>query len=154
MPQHIDAVWGFLAAFAAVALLTPLAGRLARRVGAVDQPRARGLNDRTVPRLGGLAMLAGVLLAGAIFLPWTQEIRGILAGAAVIALVGAVDDARTLPPQWKLAGPCLAALIPVLSGVRVEHITFPFLGAVDLGHAGGALTLIGLVAIMNVVNFS
>ncbi|MDQ3631063.1 MAG: undecaprenyl/decaprenyl-phosphate alpha-N-acetylglucosaminyl 1-phosphate transferase, partial [Actinomycetota bacterium] len=50
---------------AAVAIaLTPVTVRLARRVGAVDQPRARGLAERPTPRLGGLALLAGVLVAG------------------------------------------------------------------------------------------
>jgi UDP-GlcNAc:undecaprenyl-phosphate GlcNAc-1-phosphate transferase len=42
----------------------------------------------------------------------------------------------------------------VLSGVRVDDFTFPFVGRVDLGDLGGPLTLIGLVLIMNVVNFS
>ena len=54
----------------------------------------------------------------------------------------------------KLLGQLAAGLICVLSGVRVDDFTFPFLGRVDLGDVGGPLTLIGLVAVMNVVNFS
>ena len=38
--------------------------------------------------------------------------------------------------------------------MTVDNITFPFLGALDFGEAGGVLTLVGLVAVMNVVNFS
>jgi UDP-GlcNAc:undecaprenyl-phosphate GlcNAc-1-phosphate transferase len=54
----------------------------------------------------------------------------------------------------KLAGQIAAAVIPVASGVRVEHVTLPFLGALDFPSAGGPLTVIGLVGLMNVVNFS
>ena len=48
----------------------------------------------------------------------------------------------------------IAALIPVIAGVVVDNITLPFLGAVDFGDARRPLTVLGLVAVMNVVNFS
>ena len=152
--MELDALYAFAVAAAASALLTPLVGRLATRIGAVDRPRERGLSDRPTPLLGGVAMLAGVLLAAALLLPGSDETHAILAGAAVIALIGALDDAVDLHPALKLAGQALAAFIPVQAGVTVDNITFPFLGAVDFGHAGGPLTLVGLVAVMNVVNFS
>lgn len=152
--NELDAVFAFLVAVAVAALTTPLAAKLAFRVGAVDEPRERGLASRATPLLGGLAILAGVLVAAAIWLPITEETRGILLGAALIALVGAIDDVFDLPPQWKLLGQVAAAVIPVASGVKVENITFPFLGALQFGAAGGVLTVIGLVALMNVVNFS
>ncbi len=152
--NELDAVFAFLVALAVAAVTTPLAARLAFRVGAVDEPRDRGLASRVTPLLGGLAILAGVLVASAIWLPITDETRGILLGAALIALVGAIDDVIDLPPQWKLLGQIVAAVIPVAAGVRVENITLPFLGALDFGELGGVLTVIGLVGLMNVVNFS
>ena len=72
----------------------------------------------------------------------------------VIAFVGALDDRFDLPPAVKLAGQIVAAVIPVAAGVEVTNITLPFVGAVDFGDAGGPLTVVGLVAVMNVVNFS
>jgi UDP-GlcNAc:undecaprenyl-phosphate/decaprenyl-phosphate GlcNAc-1-phosphate transferase len=153
--SELDAVWAFLVAAALTAVATPLAATLARRVGALDQPKERGLHDRAMPRLGGLAILAGALLAGALFLPMTVEMRGVLGGAAVAAVLGALDDTFELPAAPKLAGQALAAAIPVLSNVRVEHVTIPFIGPLGLGPMlGGALTLIGIVAVMNVVNFT
>ena len=152
--SHSDAVYAFLAALAAAALLTPLTKWLARRVGAVDQPRARGLADRPMPRLGGLAIFAGALLAAIIWLPNTEETRGILAGAAVITAVGAADDVLSLAPQWKLSGQVIAALIPVLSGVKVTDVTLPVIGPMQFHSLSGVITLLGLVAVMNVVNFS
>jgi UDP-GlcNAc:undecaprenyl-phosphate/decaprenyl-phosphate GlcNAc-1-phosphate transferase len=149
-----DALYGFLVAFAAAALLTPLVARLARRIGAVDELKARGLATEATPLLGGLAIFFGVVLAALLFLPDSERTRGIMAGAAFITLVGAWDDARDLPPLAKLAGQIIAALILVDAGVVVNNITFPFLGAVNFGDLGALLTVIGLVAVMNVVNFS
>lgn len=153
--NELDALYAFLAAVAVAALLTPFVARLAVRVGAVDEPRDRGLAARRTPLLGGLAILASVLVAALIWLPADRETTGILLGAVLIAFVGGVDDVHELSPAVKLLGQILAALIPVLAGVRVEHITLPFLGALSFGAGwGGALTVLGLVALMNVVNFS
>lgn len=151
---ELDAVFAFLVALAVAAVTTPFVAKLATKVGAVDEPRDRGLAARVTPLLGGLAILAGVLVASAIWLPITDETRGILLGAALIATVGAIDDVVDLPPQWKLLGQVVAAIIPVAAGVKVENITFPFLGALQFGDVGGVLTVFGLVALMNVVNFS
>jgi UDP-GlcNAc:undecaprenyl-phosphate/decaprenyl-phosphate GlcNAc-1-phosphate transferase len=150
-----DGIFGLLVAFAIAAGLTPLVARLATRLGAVDQPRARGLAEKPTPLLGGLAIFAGAEAAGWLFLP-TQDDKwqAVLAAAAVITLVGAIDDWRALPAVWKLVGELLAALVLVLAGVSVETFTLPFVGAVSLGDAGEPLTLLGLVAIMNAVNFT
>ncbi len=154
--DELDALWAFLLAGVVALALTPAAAALAHRVGAIDLPRERGLNDKPTPSLGGLAILAGVLLAGVVFLPWNGETRGILAGAAAIALIGAVDDIREggLSPLVKLAGQFAAAAIPVAAEVRVENVTLPFVSPLDLGDWGIPLTLFGMVAVMNVVNFT
>src|SRR5207244_555445 len=78
----------------------------------------------------------------------------IVAGACLITLVGAVDDIRPLTPQWKLAGQVAAALIAVEAGAVVTDVTIPFIGTLQLPNAGGVLTVIWLVGLMNVVNFS
>jgi UDP-GlcNAc:undecaprenyl-phosphate GlcNAc-1-phosphate transferase len=153
--SELDALYAFLVAFAVAALLTPSVARLAVRVGAVDEPRERGLAARRTPLLGGLAILAGVLAAALIWLPVDQQTTGILLGAALIACFGAFDDVFELSPAVKLVGQVAAAVIPVVAGVRVEHVTLPFLGEFNFGTAwGGALTVIGMVGLMNVVNFS
>ena len=148
------ALLAFLLALALTAAVTPLVARLAVQVGAVDPVQERGLAQTQTPLLGGLAILVGVLVAGAVFLPASSEMRGILGAAALITAVGIADDIRDLSPGVKLLGQAGAGLICVLSGVRVDDFTFPFLGRVDLGDLGGPLTLLGLVAVMNVVNFS
>src|SRR5690349_3998043 len=115
---ELDALYAFLAAAFVTALCTPLTKRLARALGAIDEPRERGLSERSTPLLGGVAIFAGALVAGLIWLPagyhedhhlW----QGVLLAATVITLVGALDDRFDLPPLIKLAGQVLAAVIAV-----------------------------------------
>jgi UDP-GlcNAc:undecaprenyl-phosphate/decaprenyl-phosphate GlcNAc-1-phosphate transferase len=158
--SHVDALWGFLVAGVIAFTLAPLAARLARSIGAIDMPRERGLNDAPTPSLGGVAILAGIAVAGLLFLPLfgdadvDKQMRGIALGALVAALVGTADDIWDLPPGAKLVGQVAAASIPVMAGVQVDTFTLPFLGHVDLGDASGPITVIGIVAVMNVVNFT
>jgi UDP-GlcNAc:undecaprenyl-phosphate GlcNAc-1-phosphate transferase len=152
--MELRAVYALLVAFAAATVLTPLVARMARRIGAVDDVKERGLARAATPLLGGLAIFAGVLLAAVLFLPDSPRTQAILAGAALITLVGAIDDTRDLPPGVKLGGQIAAALILVLSDVTVDTFTLPFVGRVELGGLGGPITLLGLVILMNVVNFS
>jgi len=150
-----DALLAGLVAAAVTFVVTPLSARLARHFGAVDQPRDRGLSDRPTPLLGGIAILAGVAVAMALWLlGGHKEWQAILWGAAIITLVGAIDDIVDLPPAIKLAGQTGAVLPPVLTGVRVHDFTLPFVHRVDLGDAGTPLTILGLLVIINVVNLS
>jgi UDP-GlcNAc:undecaprenyl-phosphate GlcNAc-1-phosphate transferase len=153
----LDALWAFLVAALIAFAVTPPVARLARRLGAIHRPRDRDLHNRPVPRLGGLAILAAVLVSSLLFLPAGSETRGIIGGAIAITFVGAVDDMREdgLQPFVKLAGQFAAAAIPVSSGVFVDHLTLPFLDPIGLSDAAGkGLTLVGIVAVMNVVNFT
>ena len=95
-----------------------------------------------------------MIAAGLVFLPRNGETDAILIGAAVIALVGAADDLLELSADFKIIGQILAAVIPVASGVRVENLTLPFIGPVHLSApVSYTLTVIGIVALMNVLNF-
>ena len=152
--HEVDALFGALVAAAVTAVLTPPVGRLARRFGAVDEPRERGLSRRLTPLLGGVAIFAGVLVAALAFIPVGSTYRAILIGAAIITVVGAVDDVVDLHPALKLAGQVGAVVVPVNAGVTVQTFTLPVVHHVDLGNLGGPLTVLGLVAVINVVNFS
>jgi UDP-GlcNAc:undecaprenyl-phosphate/decaprenyl-phosphate GlcNAc-1-phosphate transferase len=165
MPDALDALLAFLLAGILALLLVPLTDRLARRVGAIDFPGERSLHERPTPRLGGLAIFVAVAVAALIWLPWDAETRSILAGAALITLVGFLDDVYELNAATKLLGQTGAVIVPVSAGVTVESFTFPFLGALDPASVdlfdlpwGGAVdlgdvgTVIGIVAAINVIN--
>jgi UDP-GlcNAc:undecaprenyl-phosphate/decaprenyl-phosphate GlcNAc-1-phosphate transferase len=169
MHPYWHAVLAFVVAAAIAAVATPVAGRLARMIGAVDIPRDRGLAARETPLLGGLAILAAVLICAAIWMPRSIHLPltphsggatnhvdtlGLMAGAVLIALVGALDDVFDLPPVVKLLGQVTAAIIAVEAGAVVTDVTIPFVGALQFPNAGGTLTVIWLVALMNMINFS
>ena len=153
MASTTDAVLAFIVAAAIAWVLVPPAERLARRIGAIDYPRDRGLHDVPTPKLSGLAILAAVEIAGWIWLPGDGETRSILLGAGAIALVGVLDDVYDLPAFPKFLGQTLAALIPVLGGVRVDALTLPFVGGFELGWVAYPGTVLAIVAIVNVTNF-
>jgi UDP-GlcNAc:undecaprenyl-phosphate/decaprenyl-phosphate GlcNAc-1-phosphate transferase len=165
MPSSIDALFAFLLAGAVTLVLVPVTDRIAQGVGAIDFPNARSLHELPTPKLGGLAILAGALVAGLIWLPWDAETRAILVGAVLISAVGVADDIRELGAAPKLLGQVVAVIVPVSAGVTVESFTLPFLGALDPGSVeilslpgGGAVslgdvgTVIGIVAVINVIN--
>jgi UDP-GlcNAc:undecaprenyl-phosphate GlcNAc-1-phosphate transferase len=152
--RYWHAVFALLVALALAAVLTPLAARLARSIGALDKPRDRGLATKETPTLGGLAILVGVLVAGAIWLPSSGPTGSILLGAVAITAVGALDDVFDLPPWLKLLGQIGAAVIAVTGGVSLKEVTLPFFGHLAFPNEGGVLTVIWLVGLMNVVNFS
>lgn len=134
--------------------LTPLAGRLATRLGAVDHPSGRRIHALPTPRLGGLAILIAALVPVLWFLPWQGQVRALVLGALIISLVGAIDDVRGLPPLAKLIGQISAAAVPVTAGITIDRVTLPFLGAFDLGPAAYLISLVWFVAIANMINFS
>jgi UDP-GlcNAc:undecaprenyl-phosphate/decaprenyl-phosphate GlcNAc-1-phosphate transferase len=151
---HLEVVWAALTALGIVLLLTPAVGSAARHLHLVGR-RVEGERDTSpVPRLGGLALLLGILVPGLAFLPLSHELHGVLLGAAVATTVGAIDDFRGLTWWQKLAGQAGAAAIPAGFGVWVHTFTFPVLGVHALpGWVGIPLTVVGIVAVMNMVNF-
>ncbi len=166
-PDDLDALFAFGVAALLAFLLVPVAEWVARKAGAIDTPNERSLHVVPTPKLGGLAILVGILVAGLLFLPNGSgqngdETRAILLGAVAIAMVGVIDDIFDLNAGLKLLGQIGAAIIPVSAGVTVTAFTLPFLGGVEPNSVelvgsidlGEALTVLGIVAIVNVINLT
>jgi UDP-GlcNAc:undecaprenyl-phosphate GlcNAc-1-phosphate transferase len=154
LTHHLEVAYGAAVALAIVVLLTPAVGGMARLLGAVDEPALRRLNRGTVPRLGGIALFFGIFVPALAFLPLGRETRGLLLGAAVATTVGAIDDFRGLVWWEKLGGQLAAAAIPTGFGIWVHRFTFPLVGVHQLPEwVGVPLTVLWIVAIMNMVNF-
>jgi UDP-GlcNAc:undecaprenyl-phosphate GlcNAc-1-phosphate transferase len=152
--DHLGVLWGALVAFALVVLLTPAVGGMARRLGVVDAPGGRRVNQLPVPRLGGLGLFLGVLVPALAFLHVGHQDRGLLLGAAVAVTVGIIDDFRGLEWYAKLAGQVAAAAVPAGFGVWIDRFSLPFVGIHTLPSSIGIpLTVVWIVAIMNMVNF-
>ena len=165
MPTNTDAGLAFLVAGLLALLLVPLTRRLAIRLGALARPSDRSLHANPTPQLGGLGILAGVLVAGLIWLPSDTESHAILLGAVGITYLGFLDDVFDLPAAPKLVGQVACVVIPVSVGVTVTEFTFPFFGRLTPGtvdlltlpgggivHLGDVGTVLALVAMINVIN--
>jgi UDP-GlcNAc:undecaprenyl-phosphate GlcNAc-1-phosphate transferase len=119
-------------AIASSAGLTPLVGSGARRLGIVDRPNERSVNQRlNIPLLGGLAVAAGCAVSVALALAILDvhvaplHLLGLLAGAAIVLGVGIWDDRYGLGAGAKFSGQVLAALVAIAAGFQLGHITEP-----------------------------
>ena len=147
-------LWGFVCAAAIVAVLTPLVARLAPRIGGVDRGGDRPrIHAAPIPRIGGIAIVLGVLVPAIVLLDLSDRYRAILIGTALIAVIGLIDDIRGLSPKTKLAAVIAIALIPVIgSDLRFNHITLPLIGDHDIGWVGYPLTVLWIAFLANLIN--
>ena len=144
-------------------LTTPLARRLAIRFGAMAAVRDRDVHSIPTPRLGGLAILAGLAAAIVVaqHLQKLQEVfqkgdemTAVLEAGALICLIGVIDDRWGLDALTKFAGQVLAAGVLVVQGVQLLYIPVPGGGSVSLGAGYGVpLTVLLIVVTINAVNF-
>ncbi len=150
-----------LAAAGVAYLLTPVARVFAVRIGAVAQVRDRDVHDRVTPRLGGLAIVGGVLVGvllasklprmGAVF-SGSNSAVALLSGLAIIVALGIVDDRWGLDAPTKLAGQVLGAAVMAFQGLAV--IWLPIGGTLVLDPITSVLfTVIIVLVSINAINF-
>jgi len=152
----MTSLFAFALAMAVAFGATPAAKLFAEKMGAVDVPRdSRRMNKKPVPRAGGLAIFVGFLAGALIIGQVTGEIIALYLGALVVVVLGVADDIRSLKPMQKMVGQLVAALIPTLSGIRIERFSNPFSasGSFDLGVLSVPVTVLWIVGIINAVNF-
>jgi UDP-GlcNAc:undecaprenyl-phosphate GlcNAc-1-phosphate transferase len=145
--------------------VTPVVRRVAVRIGAVVRPDERRVHERPTPTLGGVAMFAG-LLAG-VSTAWgmgsfdevfagNTEPLGLVVAAAIILLVGVIDDIVEVSAPAKVAGTVLAASVLVLSGVSMLNFRIPFAGIVvlspDWSYLISVLWVLGMVQAVNLID--
>lgn len=146
----------FLLAAAVSFCMTPIAKRLAYRVGAIDVPKDdRRVHKIPIPRMGGLAIYIGFVVSILISLPINKKIIGMLIGATLIVLMGILDDIKPLSAKTKLFGQILCASILVYCGFRISMLNIPLTGrAVYFSFAFLSIpvTIFWIVGITNTLN--
>ncbi|MCX5770610.1 MAG: MraY family glycosyltransferase [Candidatus Hydrogenedentes bacterium] len=159
------------ASFLISVLLTDVARRAALRWNFLDQPGERKVHSIPVPLMGGVAIWASfyIVILGTFAVlalmsqygnDWllsqfdatfgdngTVKLTGLLAGGLVIFVLGIVDDLKILSPEVKLAGQIIAALVLVVSGMRIEMFIFRNIWI------SSALTVLWVVTLTNSLNF-
>lgn len=136
--------------------MTPVAKKLAIKIGAVDVPKdERRVHNKPMPLMGGLAIYISVVLSALLFLPIDKTLISILAGGTLILISGIIDDIRDISPKAKLIFQILAAVILILGDVKIEVITNPFTRNSSLIYLNGLsipLTIFWVVGITNTLN--
>lgn len=153
----ISIVMTLVVAFGVSFIATPLVKSFAMQIGAIDIPdEKRHLHTHPIPRMGGLAIFIGFFLAVLLFADITPQIRGILLGAILIVVVGAVDDVLNLNAWLKFGIQILAAVIAVLHGVIINVVSNPLtmtnMQALTIGVLSVPVTVLWIVGVTNSVN--
>lgn len=139
-------------------LMTPPVKHFAEKVGAIDVPKDdRRIHTHPIPRMGGLAIFIGFIAAALIFAEPSTELMGMLVGAVIIAVMGAVDDIVALNAWVKLGAQIVAAAVAIRCGVVFEAISNPNILSSDTtiyigNHLSVFLTVIWIVGCTNAVN--
>ncbi|MEU5308845.1 MraY family glycosyltransferase [Streptomyces sp. NPDC021562] len=144
-------------------LLTGPVRKFAIVAGAMPEIRARDVHREPTPRLGGIAMFfglcAGLLVADHMtnlneVFEKSNEPRALLSGAALIWLIGVLDDKFEIDALIKLGGQMIAAGVMVMQGLTILWLPIPGVGTVALTPWQGTLLTVALVVItINAVNF-
>ncbi|MGW5662888.1 MraY family glycosyltransferase [Streptomyces sp. NPDC003758] len=144
-------------------LLTGPVRKFAIVAGAMPEIRARDVHREPTPRLGGIAMFfglcAGLLVADHLknlneVFAKSNEPRALLSGAALIWLIGVLDDKFEIDALIKLGGQMIAAGVMVMQGLTILWLPVPGVGTVSLTPWQGTLLTVALVVItINAVNF-
>jgi UDP-GlcNAc:undecaprenyl-phosphate GlcNAc-1-phosphate transferase len=121
----VQTLIGFVLAMSVTMVLIPLLMRWAAPLHILDMPDARKLHSGLVPRVGGIAMVTGVLLALLLWGASTRTMQALWVCIATLLVFGVWDDRKTLAAGPKFAGQALAALIAIgWGGVSIASVTF------------------------------
>lgn len=155
----------FLASLVLVLLITPPIRNLGIRFGILDRPNLRKIHLSEIPRLGGLAVLISTVLPFFGFLFYSnllqeqirnywQPLLGLTLGALIVFTVGLIDDLIRLKPWTKLGIECLAGLIAILFGLRIDFFAQSIGIPGNLHYLSYPLTILWLVGVTNAVNLA
>lgn len=154
----INYVLAFIVAFAVSVLATPVVKKLAFKIGAVDVPKdERRIHKKPTALLGGLAIYLGFIASLLLFVQIDKKILGFIVGSLIIVIVGIIDDIRPLNAKIKFVFQIIAAVIVILSGVKIRAISNPFsvngITSLDVYGISTIITIIWIVGITNAINF-
>ncbi|MGB5601223.1 MAG: MraY family glycosyltransferase, partial [Gammaproteobacteria bacterium] len=134
--------------------IIPLMMRYASRLGMMDKPDPRKVHAVPIPRVGGVGIVIGALVAMLIWLPSTPFVNSFILGCTVLLIFGVWDDSKELGHYVKFIGQFIAVIVVVYYGdLYVAH--FPYMGLETLPESiGKPFTVIALVGVINALNHS
>ena len=114
----------FVTAFVLSLIFSPVAIKLAPKIGAMDIPKdGRRMHSKPMPRFGGLAIFVGTTASLLIYAGQNEKIVPVIIGGTMIYILGVVDDLKNLDPKVKFAGQFVVAVLMYYMGLRIKFIT-------------------------------
>ena len=118
----------FFLAFALAAVFTPLVRQVAAQRGWVAKPKEDRWHTRPTALMGGVAIVLAfsITLASTLLFSPTDTLAKylpLLVSAALVFVLGLVDDLYHLSPQTKLVGQLIAAVLLVYFGFKIDWFT-------------------------------
>ena len=160
----IIVIFAFIIALVIAYVTTPLTIRLAFKINALDIPKdTRRMHKKPTPRIGGIAIIYGFLIGVFCFANFVingeinTSLIGIVAGSLIIAVLGFLDDLKPKRAILKFGIQIIAAIIPVICGVRVIAITNPFTDMMIrvpewISYCGSVLWIVGVTNAVNLID--
>jgi len=151
----------FFVALIIAYITTPIAKRIAYKVGAIDVPKDdRRVHKKPIPRMGGLAIYISTIISFLIFtyfnqLTFDKSLISVIIGATIIVITGIIDDIKPLSAKVKLVAQIIAALVLVWGGIRITFISNPLVegyATIDLKMFSIPVTIFWIVGITNTLN--
>ena len=145
----------FSTAFAISNVMTPVAKTISLKVGAIDYPKARGMHQKPMPRMGGIAIVAGFMLTLLLLYRFMEhnnpiQLIGFILGAAIIVILGMIDDCFNLRARVKFLIQMVAAAVVIATGTRINVVLWPFTAVLKTFSI--PITLLWIVGVTNAVN--
>ncbi len=136
--------------------IMPLMKRVAAHIGAIDIPREdegnRHIHHHPIPKLGGVGIFLGFLFGYMLFGIHSIQMNAILIGSFIIVLTGIIDDIKPLRALHKLIGQIAAGCIIAFYGKILLNDITAFGFALDFGIMAYPLTVLFVVACVNIIN--
>jgi len=151
------ALFSLILAFYVTVILVPITNRLAPVFGALDEPDGeRKIHRVPTPRTGGIALAGGILVPVWLWVPMTLPFKAFFTGAAVIFIMGLLDDLFHLDYKKKFLGQFLAVLATMVIGkFYIDNLGIWLGYEVSLSAwVGIPLTVLFLLGITNAINLA
>ncbi len=153
--ENTDLLYAVAALICSILLsyaFTPIVRVLAFKIGAIDIPKDnRRMHKRPIPRIGGLAIFLGFFVTCLFFCELTTQLYLLLGGSILIVILGVLDDVFALNALVKLFCQLTISALPVIGGIRIEHIHFGNT-YFHLGMWSIPVTILWITALTNAIN--
>lgn len=151
-----ETLWlSFLVAFLISLAMTPVAKKVAFKIGAIDIPKdTRRMHTKAMPRFGGMAIFSGATISIILLIGGDPKMQWILIGGTLIYILGIIDDLKNLPAKFKFLSQLAIACLMYYGDIRISFITNFFgQGKSELGEVlTFVITILWIVGITNTIN--